>query len=251
MEFLHELGIQTVCPDKTHDTMEKVIASQEFAFGIVDCACKADICVQKLQKLRKMDGYEALPVIFLRTIGAKILSQEEMDNPLNYFITKPIKYRNLALTINQAVNKLHSSHQASSFLDLNHDFALKNPHRILVVDDNKINQKLMLNILRKLGYSSDFVLGGKEAVELVAISDYDLVFMDITMPIMDGFEATRLIRNLASDTRQPRIIAMTANVMTEDKENCLLAGMDDFVSKPIRLDEVINILKTDYATAPR
>ncbi len=115
--------------------------------------------------------------------------------------------------------------------------------RVLLVEDNAVNQRLALRLLEKLECRADLAGNGREALEMVAKLPYDLVFMDCQMPEVDGYEATRLIR--ASDTPAARvpIVAMTANAMRGDREKCLAAGMDDYVSKPIKADDLGRMLE--------
>lgn len=114
----------------------------------------------------------------------------------------------------------------------------KFPLRILLAEDHPINQKLMQIMLQRFGYAVDLAQDGSEALNLVQHHIYDLVFMDIQMPVMDGLEATRRIRKGIGPKKQPVIIAMTANALQEDKKKCINAGMDDFMVKPIKLDMV-------------
>ncbi|MFZ1984547.1 MAG: response regulator, partial [Desulfatitalea sp.] len=117
--------------------------------------------------------------------------------------------------------------------------------RILLAEDNAINQKLALHLLTRFGFSADAVLNGKEALQALASADYDLVLMDVQMPEMDGFEATRWIRDPGSAVRNHavRIVAMTAQAGQEDRDHCLRAGMDDYVAKPIQPDELLRVIE--------
>ncbi|HEY1128659.1 MAG TPA: GAF domain-containing protein, partial [Roseateles sp.] len=116
-----------------------------------------------------------------------------------------------------------------------HNLAERHPLRILLAEDNVVNQKLALRLLQQMGYRADLAANGLEAIEAVGRQAYDLVLMDVQMPEMDGLEASRRI--VAAGER-PRIVAMTANAMQGDREICLAAGMDDYLTKPIRVDEL-------------
>jgi CheY-like chemotaxis protein len=105
-----------------------------------------------------------------------------------------------------------------------------------------VNQKLAIRMLQKLGYRADLASNGIEAVQSVERQTYDVVLMDVQMPEMDGLEATRALMRRMSPARRPRIVAMTANAMEGDREMCMAAGMDDYVSKPIRPDKLAEAL---------
>ena len=111
----------------------------------------------------------------------------------------------------------------------------------MIAEDNLINQQLIKHILGNLGYEPDTVENGQLAVEAASDLDYDLILMDVQMPEMDGLEATRRIRQ--EPLKQPVIVALTANAMQGDREECLQAGMDDYISKPVRLDELMRLLE--------
>lgn len=127
--------------------------------------------------------------------------------------------------------------------------------RVLLAEDNAINQKVTTKMLQKLGCCVEVAADGKEAINMLERSDYDLIFMDCQMPEMDGYEATEEIRQRENDKKHTPIIALTATAMKEDRERCLQVGMDDYLTKPVNLkalqktllrwsppdDEVINI----------
>ena len=112
----------------------------------------------------------------------------------------------------------------------------RHPLRVLVAEDNVINQKVTLAMLRRLGYRADLAANGLEAIEAVRLVPYDVVFMDLQMPELDGLGAMRQIMSEHRGGRRPRIVALTANAYDEDREACLAAGMDDYLSKPLQKD---------------
>jgi CheY-like chemotaxis protein len=120
--------------------------------------------------------------------------------------------------------------------------AERHPLRILLAEDNVVNQKLALRLLQQMGYRADVAGNGIEAIECIERQPYDVVLMDVQMPEMDGLEASRRITARWPVGERPRIIAMTANAMQGDREECLASGMDDYVTKPIRVDTLVQAL---------
>jgi CheY-like chemotaxis protein len=112
------------------------------------------------------------------------------------------------------------------------------PLRILLAEDNLVNQKVALRILQQMGYRADVAGNGLEVIEALQRQRYDIVLMDVQMPEMDGLAATRHICAEWSATERPKILAMTANAMKEDKDECIAAGMDGYLSKPVRVEEL-------------
>ena len=161
-------------------------------------------------------------------------------------ITKPLRQSQLFNTLLQVITDNPSTgtravRQQQPAVDFEPDLARRLPLKILIAEDNLVNQQLMLHMLRRCGYEADVVANGQEAVAAVLRDRYDLVLMDVQMPVMDGFTATRLIRTDATDG--PRIIATTANALEGDREACLAAGMDDYLGKPIVPAELVAALK--------
>ena len=127
--------------------------------------------------------------------------------------------------------------------------AQRHPLRILLAEDNVVNQKLALRLLSQMGYRADLASNGIEAIECIERQPYDLVLMDVQMPEMDGLEASRRITARWPKDGRPRIVAMTANAMQGDRESCIAAGMDDYLTKPIRIDELVRALDDTRARA--
>ncbi|MDQ4096371.1 MAG: response regulator, partial [Actinomycetota bacterium] len=151
--------------------------------------------------------------------------------PIAATLTKPLKQSQLYDTLVGVMAEQPSRPEPAPTAIFDPGMAERLPMRILLVEDNPINQKLTLHMLSKYGYRADVAANGVEAVDAVARQPYDVVFMDVQMPVMDGCEATRRIRRRFPSG--PRIIAMTANALEGDREDCLAAGMDDYMSKPI------------------
>jgi CheY-like chemotaxis protein len=158
-------------------------------------------------------------------------------------LTKPVKQYNLCKSIHAALtqtkNDTHTEENSNS--TLSDQVAAQFPLSILIAEDNLINQKLILRILNKLGYQPDMAQNGLEVLQMIEQVNYDVILMDVQMPKMDGLEATGNIRKLT--LRQPFIIAMTANAMAEDKEVCLQSGMDDYIAKPMKLEDLVSLIK--------
>jgi signal transduction histidine kinase/CheY-like chemotaxis protein len=199
----------------------------------------------------EMDGLELAKLI--RRSDAKIplvlfssLGRREAGDDANIFaahLTKPIKQSQLFDTLVGLfiTARAHEEKPATSQIKLDSEMAARHPLRILLAEDNAVNQKLALRFLQQMGYRADIASNGIEAIESVERQGYDVILMDVQMPEMDGLEATRDIRKLTK-VKQPRIIAMTANAMQGDRELCLAAGMDDYISKPIRVNELVDAL---------
>ncbi|MCU0661314.1 MAG: response regulator [Myxococcota bacterium] len=204
----------------------------DFDVAILDTDLR-DMSGQELEeKIRKYNS--ALPLILLVFLGERI-------PPGHACLTKPIKPSQLhnALMDILAGQPARGSEKSSG---INADRPLRNrPLKILLAEDNVSSQKVTLQMLRKLGYKADTVANGIEALHALERQHYNVVLMDIQMPEMDGLEAARVIRRRWQNERI-KIIAITAYVLTGDREKCIEAGMDDYLSKPVTLDDLKSVL---------
>jgi len=231
---LAHLGASSVILD-TPEAMLRHLGEDPYFHAIILDRNALDMdCVALVERLRADIG-QLPPLILIASLG-----DGELDDGLfEATLTKPIRPRQLAGSLNNALSTNDSPTSPAKPPE-----TVARPtfgYRVLVAEDNLVNQKVASGLLGKLGIRADLVGNGREAVESVSRQRYDIVFMDMQMPELDGLEATQAIRN-DSSLDQPHIIAMTANALDEDRNRCLNAGMNDFVAKPIRLDNLVEAL---------
>jgi signal transduction histidine kinase/CheY-like chemotaxis protein/HPt (histidine-containing phosphotransfer) domain-containing protein len=195
-------------------------------------------------QIRKQPEYQKLPLIMLTSIGSPETTSNAPAVDFAALLTKPIKQSHLYKVLNSCLDRQPIQVKAASPTAANsNQLATHLPLKILLAEDNIVNQKVALHLLQRIGYQADVVGNGLEVLEAIQHQAYDVVLMDVQMPEMDGLAATRRICQEIPYSVRPRIIAMTANAMQGDREECLNAGMDDYVSKPIRLEELMQALR--------
>lgn len=236
--FVEELGIYPELCSSPIDAVEW-IENRPYDLVITDFNMPEMDGLEFAQKVRK---HFSGPILLLSS--SQVLPIKEIRKVIDQYHFKPIRKKQLRYVVLELfkVNKESKKKAESVNRNLKADLALDIPIRILLAEDYVVNQKIAVRMFNKLGYEIDIVENGKEAVERVQQSQYDLIFMDVQMPEMDGLEATRVIRKLLKHN-SPMIIAMTANAMPEDREKCLAAGMDDYLSKPFKPRELQQILE--------
>jgi PAS domain S-box-containing protein len=166
----------------------------------------------------------------------------ESDSPFCRMLDKPVRRKQLHQTILSFIEGGFSTSNITSVEKEVHKFSVGDKLKVLLVEDNNVNQMVATRMLQRIGFNADIVSNGKEAVDAVESIEYDLVFMDISMPEMDGLTACSIIKSSTTIKKIPIIIAMTANAMSGDKENYLKVGMDDYISKPVNLEELRKII---------
>jgi CheY-like chemotaxis protein len=179
-----------------------------------------------------------LPLVMLTSLGRRA---ETDAAPFAAHLTKPIRPSQLYDALMGVFGGRPTEGTAVPAASPSDRAGPRSPLRILVAEDNAVNQQLTLLLLQKLGYRGDVAADGREVLEALERQPYDVVLMDVHMPEMDGLEATRRILQRWPGER-PRIVAMTANALEGDREACLAAGMDDYLSKPVREDELATAL---------
>ncbi|MXV15439.1 response regulator [Hufsiella ginkgonis] len=185
------------------------------------------------------DQYSALPIIVLSHGGEE--TKRKHPGLFVAVLPRPVKQQQLGRAILLAFQQAKPEPAQKPKNVLSTAFAVAHPMKVLVAEDNLVNQKLIMKVLERLGYAPDLAVSGVEVLQKLDEKSYDLILMDIQMPDMDGLEATRQIRR--NYTEQPHIIAMTANAMIEDREECFKAGMNNYISKPIRLEALMALLE--------
>jgi CheY-like chemotaxis protein len=212
--------------------------------------------IQLAAHARKTLAGTDLPIILLTSISDADTRVAAREQGFAAVLTKPAKLAQLYEAVSSALGRTTQlQRRLRTQRRLKSDFAavapVKQPLRILLAEDNPINQKVAMRILSRLGHTPVMVENGHEAVEAIKASDFNVILMDIHMPEMDGLEATRRIRSELPAGRQPYIIALTADVMEGFQQRCLEAGMDAYISKPVRIDELAAMLqKVEALVAP-
>ncbi|MEM9266120.1 MAG: response regulator, partial [Cyanobacteria bacterium P01_F01_bin.13] len=238
--------------------MEPTTARSAYeALGILSCQKEPfDVVILDMQmpqvdgltlasKIRATDYGKQIPLVMLTSVGKPELDADAVNRvQFNAFLNKPIKQSHLYDVLAQIfVGQPVKMQQAAKTTQLNPRMAEAHPLQILIAEDNLVNQQLARQWLQKMGYRSDVVGNGYEAIDALKRQHYDVILMDVHMPEMDGLSAAAKICEEWSREQRPHIIALTANAMKGDRERCLAAGMDNYISKPIRVEELVKALQ--------
>ncbi|MET0262401.1 MAG: response regulator [Rariglobus sp.] len=199
-----------------------------------------------ISALRAQPATRALPVLLYSNLRGRATQVPDELQAGVFTLQKPVRRKMLFDALNQAfTGDAAGRTQAVPVGRFDENMARRIPLRLLLADDNAVNQKVGAALLKKLGYATDVVADGRQVLEALDKKDYDIVLLDVQMPEMDGYEAARAIRMRDADTswKRPHLIAMTGNAMQGDREKCLEAGMDDYIAKPVRIDELVTALE--------
>ena len=234
-------GIQATAFETGEEALT-MLEKQKFDAGILDMQMPQMDGIMLAREIRKKLSKDQLPLIMLTSVGFNT-EADELKKLFSYYVNKPIKHSQLAEILLKVIAPVKKQAIVNTpDLEKLSEIAKKYPFQILIAEDNLINQKLIRNVFELLGYKTDIAANGLEALEALKRKNYNLVFMDIQMPEMNGYEATSIIVEHRKEDR-PIIIAMTANAMQGDKEKCMEVGMDDYVTKPMRVNDLIKVIQ--------
>jgi len=244
------------------DLLASTAQSGYEALGILSCRTDFDAIIMDMQMpnmdgltlacaIRKQSDYgKRVPLVMLTSFSSSEINDSQLENAkFDAFLTKPIRQSNLYDVLIQILAKkpvkrnVLATQSALKAAQMNRSLGENFPLRILVAEDNLVNQQLAKQWLKKMGYSPNIVNNGREAIDALSKQPYDVILMDVHMPVMDGITATTQICDRWPADKRPKIVALTANAMQGDRQKYLAAGMDDYVSKPIEWEKLVNILK--------
>lgn len=233
-------GIETAAYESPHDALQFILnAVRKPNLVVVDMQMPELDGSGFTERLREKYSKAEMPVVMLTSLGTMPGAvQRELYSA---FITKPARQSQLYYTISRLLNsqarRVETGNDQTKVLQA----SFRKDLRILVAEDNLINQKVARGILNNIGFTIEVVSNGNEALEIMGQQEFDMIFMDMQMPEMDGVEATIQIRKMKID-RQPVIVAMTANAMSESRDICIAAGMDDYIAKPVKVNDIRAII---------
>jgi len=240
--YFHRWSMLPQSTDDVQKAIQWIQSKEHFDLVAIDSQMISAKAMDVANEIRKLKDKDELPVVLFNADRSDSVQFNYTDKTISAIIPKNIdRSKILDILIGVFSIEEHQRNQHNvELLSTDKKLGEKIPIRILVAEDNKINQKLAQNIFEGLGYKPDIVQNGLEVIEKVRNEDYDLIFMDVQMPEMDGLDATRFIVNKLTLPKRPVIIAMTAFALEGDKEKCIEAGMNDYISKPFMIEEIVD-----------
>jgi CheY-like chemotaxis protein/HPt (histidine-containing phosphotransfer) domain-containing protein len=232
-------GLEAVPATNAREALAALDSKGVFHAALVDAQLPGTDCYELIRELRSLPTGRFLPIILLSAARLRSDDLRPSQAGVTTTIHKPIRAPQLLEALAQALNvHLHREKKAAANHSLDPDLASRLPLSILLADDNPINQRVAQSVLEKLGYQAHLATNGLEVLKALETKTFDLIFLDVQMPEMDGIETMRRIAARWPNGHRPRVVAMTGNALVGDREKCLAAGMDDYISKPIRIAEL-------------
>jgi len=244
VKLLERWGMTADSSGSPREALGWVVGGRRFDLAILDMHMPELDGISLATALRASEAGGATPVVILSSLGM----HDRASDAVAAFLVKPVKPSAMHDTLATVLaGQATSVPVRAAGTGIDRDLGARHPLRILLAEDNAVNQKLALRLLDRMGYRADVAGDGLQAIAAIEGAFYDVVLMDVQMPELDGLEATRRIRRRWPGGAGPRIVAMTANAMEGDREMCLAAGMDGYISKPIRPEA----LKDELAASAR
>ena len=226
-------GIEAEAVSSGPEALQQVLDGKRYDLYVLDYQMPLMDGLTLARLLENSLGAEAAPMLLLSSMGTRFDIQ---DAPFAAALTKPVRESQLQYVIRNMLNQNGTIVESQNTIESLE--ASDSPLRILLADDNMINQKVLQRLLDQIGYTADLAGNGLEVIDILKYRNYDVVLMDVQMPEMDGIAATRWIRTSLPPDQQPYIIAVTANTSLDDRNDCLSAGMNDFIEKPVKVNHL-------------
>ncbi len=242
-------GMQPTAVESPAQVRELFRKGEAFDLALIDAQLPGSDGASVAAEIQKFPAAAMMPVVFLVTMGKQANGAEDAHVVFAHYVSKPVKPAQLCAVLERSLTSRKTPARPVEPPKTEVPLSVRMPLRILLVDDNAINQKVAVRIIQLMGYQPVVAGNGREALAAIQREPMDLVFMDVMMPEMDGLEATREIRKLQADGGHPNfqsriiVIAMTAHAMQGDREKCIGAGMDDYLSKPVRPKDVRDMIE--------
>ncbi|HEY1787070.1 MAG TPA: response regulator [Verrucomicrobiae bacterium] len=241
-------GVTTLSAENSNKALELFKSGKQIDLALIDAQMFGADGFTLAAEIHQLPRGELLPIVLLVPLGVRLEPPPSARIPFINYAAKPIKTAQLFEAARRALTNTRAPAEKTPEVKREAPKPAAKPLQILLCDDNSINQKVATRILQQIGYKPDVVANGLEALDALEKKKFDLIFMDVMMPEMDGLEATREIRKrqkaVASENYKSRIIiiAMTAQAMQGDREKCIAAGMDDYLAKPIRPADISGMI---------
>lgn len=231
------------------EALEQIAAGECFDLAILDHYMPEMDGLTLASNIRQLPQSEHLPLVMLSSLGSGVGETKGLN--LAAQIAKPVKQTQLHKILMSTLTQQPAATPTLTASGFDATMAQRLPRRILLAEDNVVNQKVAVYMLTRLGYRVDVVANGLEVLVSLQNQTYDVVLMDVQMPEMDGLEATQLICTQWSPEERPYIIAMTANALSGDADRCLAAGMDGYISKPVQIEKLVQALEDSRTVADK
>jgi len=232
-------GILLDCVTTGREAMKRIAEGPAFEAVLIDLQLPDADALAFAGEIRQLPGGRHLPLLLLSSVRLRNDDSRPAALGISVIVHKPIRPAQLLDSLCRAMSvQIQREKRSPTAPGLDVSFARRLPLRLLLADDNPINQKVGLSVLTKLGYRADVAHNGAEVIKALEDRPYDVLFLDVQMPEMDGLECARQICHRWTRDKRPIIVAMTGNALMGDREKCLAAGMDDYISKPVRIAEL-------------